>query len=93
MSKLKFYFCDLFQVFAEEYPAVNVINYSPGPVETDMLKTFSQRCGDDDLRASMSKLREERKQLTTEQTVNRLIDILKEQKYKSGAHVDYFDKI
>lgn len=72
---------------------MNVLNYSPGPVETDMLKTIAETAADNNLRTTMSNTRKERKQLTTDQTVDRLIGILKEQKYKSGDHVDYFDKI
>ncbi|XP_014296148.1 sepiapterin reductase [Microplitis demolitor] len=82
-----------FKVFAHEFPEVNVLNYSPGPVETDMLKTIAETAADNNLRTTMSNTRKERKQLTTDQTVDRLIGILKEQKYKSGDHVDYFDKI
>ncbi|KAK0176095.1 hypothetical protein PV328_000263 [Microctonus aethiopoides] len=82
-----------FHVFAEEFPQVNVLNYAPGPVETNMLKTVAETAVDVELRKYMSDMRQEKKQLTTDQTVNRLVGILKEQKYKSGAHVDYFDEI
>lgn len=80
-------------MFAEEFPEVNVLNYSPGPVETDMLRTIAETSADDDTRKSMSDTRRERKQLTTDQTVNRLVGVLKDQKYKSGDHVDYFDEV
>ncbi|XP_074097550.1 sepiapterin reductase [Cotesia typhae] len=82
-----------FKVFAEEFPEVNVLNYSPGPVETDMLRTIAETSADDDTRKNMSDTRRERKQLTTDQTVNRLVGVLKDQKYKSGDHVDYFDEV
>uniref|UniRef100_A0A0C9PT42 Spr_0 protein n=1 Tax=Fopius arisanus TaxID=64838 RepID=A0A0C9PT42_9HYME len=45
-----------FRVFAEEFPQVNVLNYSPGPVETDMLKTFSETAADPEVRTEMSDL-------------------------------------
>ncbi|XP_015123534.1 sepiapterin reductase [Diachasma alloeum] len=82
-----------FKVFAEEYPDVNVLNYSPGPVETDMLRAIAETAGDQETRKMMSDMRAGNKQLTTEQTVNRLVGVLRDQKYKSGAHVDYFDDI
>lgn len=31
--------------------------------------------------------------LTAEQTVNRLLQVLQEHKYKSADHVDYYDKL
>ncbi|KAL7291113.1 hypothetical protein TKK_0015242 [Trichogramma kaykai] len=49
-----------FKVSAEENPDINVLNCSPGPVETDMLATISNNVA---------------------------------KKYKSGDHVDYYDKL
>ncbi|XP_063978571.1 sepiapterin reductase-like [Diachasmimorpha longicaudata] len=82
-----------FKVFAEENPNVHVLSYSPGPVETNMLKTVAESAGDEELRTSFIDMRNQNKQLTTEQTVNRFVEILRGQKYKSGAHVDYYDDI
>ncbi|XP_012265173.2 sepiapterin reductase-like [Athalia rosae] len=77
-----------FRVFALEYPDVNVMNYSPGPVDTELLQRAF---------ASFPELKAEIEKtypiLTTEQTVNRLIERLNAQNYKSGDHVDYFDKV
>ncbi|XP_034934622.1 sepiapterin reductase-like [Chelonus insularis] len=82
-----------FKVFADEFPLVNVLNYSPGPVETGMLRTASETASDADTKEMFTTMRQEKRQLTTEQTVNRLVQILKEQKYTSGDHIDYFDQI
>ncbi|KAF7987499.1 hypothetical protein HCN44_003261 [Aphidius gifuensis] len=81
-----------FKVFAEEFPQVNVLNYSPGPVETEMLVTVATKAGDDEVRNTINDTRIQKKSLTPEQTVNRLVNILRDQKYKSGDHVDYFDE-
>ncbi|CAD6230522.1 GSCOCG00006800001-RA-CDS [Cotesia congregata] len=82
-----------FKVFAEEFPEVNVLNYSPGPVETDMLRTIAETLADNETRKQFSDARRERKQLTTDQTINRLVGVLKDHKFKSGDHVDYYDEI
>lgn len=81
-----------FKVFAVENEDVNVLNYSPGPVETDMQEILRTDLGDAENKKVFIDMKENGTVLTTEQTINRLIEILKLQKYKSGDHVDYFDK-
>ncbi|KAF7404738.1 hypothetical protein HZH66_003644 [Vespula vulgaris] len=75
-----------FKVFALENPEVDVLNYSPGPVDTDMLQTFLKEMSNNEFIKNTTIL-------TTEQTITRLIEVLKNHKYKSGDHVDYFDKL
>lgn len=77
-----------FKVFALEYPEVDVLNYSPGPVKTDMFDDFSKNLANEKFRNSLTR----NKILTTEETVTRLIEVLKDHQYKSGDHVDYFDE-
>ncbi|XP_011297833.1 sepiapterin reductase-like [Fopius arisanus] len=80
-----------FKVFAEEYPDVNVLNYSPGPVETNMLRNFSATAGHPDQRKKINYMIAQNQQLTPEQTADRLVKVLREQKYQSGGRVDYYD--
>ncbi|XP_072761740.1 sepiapterin reductase [Anoplolepis gracilipes] len=82
-----------FKVFALENPDVNVLSYSPGPVETDMYQTVVTTLADPKTKNDLKRLRETKTALTTEQTVNRLVEVLKEHKYNAGDHVDYFDNI
>ncbi|XP_015123579.1 sepiapterin reductase [Diachasma alloeum] len=82
-----------FKVFAEEYPEVNVLNYSPGSVKTELFDTFRDTVADPGEQKKIHEMISNNQVLTTEQTVNRLVDILKNQLYKSGAHVDYHDKL
>ncbi|XP_046480480.1 sepiapterin reductase-like [Neodiprion pinetum] len=98
-SKSLAYYCTgkaaremFFKVFALENPEVNVLNYSPGPVETDMQQVLRKNLGDADGKKMFNDFKASGSVLTTEQTVNRLIEILKLQNYKSGDHVDYYDK-
>lgn len=81
------------QVFAEENSDVNVLNYSPGPVETDMLQTIAENVGDREVQTSFQDMRKNNTALTTDQTVKRLTEVLLKRKYKSGDHVDYFDEL
>lgn len=82
-----------FKIFALENPEVNVLNYSPGPVETDMFYTVCKEFGDKEVKGRFNEMLEKKTYLTCEQTVNQLLKILKESKYKSGDHVDYFDEL
>lgn len=81
------------QIFALEFPQVNVLNYSPGPVDTEMFDTLIKKSSAPDLRAQFGELREQRNILTAEQSVDRLVMVLKDQKYKPGEHVDYYDQL
>ncbi|XP_076753613.1 sepiapterin reductase [Xylocopa sonorina] len=82
-----------FKVFALENPQINVLNYSPGPVDTDMYHEVCTKVSDPGVKVEFNDLLTKRTILTCEQTVNRLLMVLKEQKYKSGDHVDYYDEL
>lgn len=82
-----------FKVFALENPDVNVLSYSPGPVKTDMFHYVVEMIANPDTKNKLKHMHETNTVLTTEQTVNRLVEILKEHKYKAGDRVDYFDNI
>ncbi|XP_078050584.1 sepiapterin reductase [Augochlora pura] len=82
-----------FKVFALENPEVNVLNYSPGPVATDMFYEMSRTHGDEDIQASFNNMLTNKTTLTCDQTVKRLLNILKDQRYTSGDHIDYYDEL
>lgn len=82
-----------FKTFALENPDVNVLSYSPGPVDTNMFVTACKEAVDPVVKKRFINLRDTKTVLTTEQTVNRLIEVLKEHKYKPADHVDYYDKL
>lgn len=76
-----------------ENPDVNVLSYAPGPVETDMFHTVCENMVDPEAKKKFNELRTMKTVLTPEQTVNRLVQILRECKYKSADHVDYYDEL
>ncbi|XP_050453854.1 sepiapterin reductase-like [Cataglyphis hispanica] len=80
-----------FKVFALENPDVNILSYSPGHVDTDLLQTVCKTIVNSETKKALEHLYETNTILSTEQTVNRLVKILKEHKYKAGDHVDYYD--
>ena len=81
-----------FGVVAAEEPDVAVLNYSPGPVETDMFNTIAVSAQSEALRVRFKGMREDKQVLSTAQTVAKLLDVLGKGGYKSGDFVDYFER-
>lgn len=71
---------------------LQILNYAPGPVDTDMLNTVAERSLSEDIRKFFTEGKKTGAVLTTEQTTKRLIGILEAGTYKSGVHIDYFDE-
>lgn len=82
-----------FRILAEENEDVLVLNYSPGPVETDMTVDAQQNAGSEETSGMFRQLRDSGTILTTEQTTKRFLEVVANGKYKSGDHVDYYDEI
>lgn len=82
-----------FRVLAEEEKDIIVLNYSPGPVESDMT-VYAQNVSVSNETSEMFKnLRETGTILTTDQTTRRFLEIVAKGNYKSGDHVDFYDDI
>lgn len=81
----------MFKVLAEEEPDMRVLNWSPGPVATQMNVTVTEHTADEETKKMMKDTQEKKMVLTTDQTCEMLIKVLDENTFKSGDHVDYFD--
>jgi sepiapterin reductase len=81
-----------FRVLAEENPTINVLNYAPGPVDTDMVSEVMRNTGDADIKSMFENLKKTGTILTADQTTRRIIEILENGKFESGQHVDYYDE-
>ncbi|KAL5276273.1 SPR family protein [Megaselia abdita] len=80
-----------FKVLAEEEKDTLILNYSPGPVETDMTVDVQKNSHDSGTRGMFESLRAEKTILTTEQTTAKFLDVLERNEFKSGDQVDYYD--
>jgi len=96
INRNRYYIFSMFfffaQVFALENPEVNMLSYAPGPVDTDMFTLAREKIADSKTKKLLNEMKEKKTVLTTEQTVNRLVQVLKERKYNSADHVDYYDE-
>lgn len=81
-----------FKVLAVENPEVTVLNYSPGPVDTEMFNSVCDTTENTELSEKFKDIRE-RTMLTTKQTVEKLLHVLEEGEYKNGATVDYYGRL
>lgn len=82
-----------FRVLAAEREDVLVLNYSPGPVETDMTVDAQQNAVATETSDMFSNLRSTGTILTTEQTTKKFLEVISKGNYKSGDHVDFYDEI
>ncbi|XP_070844913.1 sepiapterin reductase-like [Chaetodon trifascialis] len=81
----------MFRVLAEEEPDLRVLSYSPGPLDTAMHTEARSRTADPNLRKSFSDMFAQGQLLTCETSCAKLMKLLLEDTYTSGAHIDVFD--
>ncbi|XP_030768042.1 sepiapterin reductase-like isoform X1 [Sitophilus oryzae] len=81
-----------FKVLAVEQPNIIVLNYSPGPVKTEMFDSICDTADSKELRDSFEKVRNT-SVLTTNQTVEKMLEILEKGDFVSGDVIDYFDRV
>uniref|UniRef100_T1GT79 Sepiapterin reductase n=1 Tax=Megaselia scalaris TaxID=36166 RepID=T1GT79_MEGSC len=80
-----------FKVLAAEEKETLVLNYSPGPVETDMTVDVQKNSHDSGVRGMFENLRSEKTILTTEQTTAKFLQVLEKNQFQSGDQVDFYD--
>ena len=81
----------LHKCLACEETDTRVLNYAPGPMETDMSLDIQLNCGNEASRSFFKEMREKDTIIKPDLSAEKLIRILKEDKYKSGAHIDFYD--
>ena len=77
----------LMRVLAVENPAVRVLNYSPGPCDTDMFHGISR----DTFSEQVRKAFEGTTPLTCEESIAKLVCLLSKDEFESGCTIDYYD--
>ncbi|NXE98641.1 SPRE reductase, partial [Menura novaehollandiae] len=81
----------MFQVLALEEPDVRVLNYAPGPLDTDMQLLARTKTGDPGMRQHFQSLKENRQLIDSSVSAQKLLNLLEEDTFPSGAHVDFYD--
>lgn len=72
-------------------PNLIILNYSPGPVDTDMTVDVQANSVADSVRTSFETMRSNQSILTPIDTTKKFLNIIKNGKFKSGDRIDYYD--
>eukprot|EP00658_Telonema_sp_P-2_P066826 TRINITY_DN55790_c0_g1_i2.p1 TRINITY_DN55790_c0_g1~~TRINITY_DN55790_c0_g1_i2.p1 ORF type:complete len:262 (+),score=52.68 TRINITY_DN55790_c0_g1_i2:232-1017(+) len=70
---------------------VRVLNYAPGPLDTDMQAEIREAMPDVPLRDTFSEMHRDGKLVASEQSAHVLGQLLQTGEFENGAHVDYYD--
>uniref|UniRef100_A0A5F8GMM8 Sepiapterin reductase n=1 Tax=Monodelphis domestica TaxID=13616 RepID=A0A5F8GMM8_MONDO len=81
----------MFRVLAEEEPTVRVLNYAPGPLDTDMQREAREKTRNLEVRQQMSKLKDTQSLVDCDISAQKLLRLLERDVFKSGDHIDFFD--
>ncbi len=76
-------------VIAVENPDVRVLSYSPGAVDTDMLRSIRDTSFSENTSDKIGQLYEDKKVLSTQESIAKLVRILSEDKFENGANIDF----
>ncbi|XP_013883055.1 sepiapterin reductase a [Austrofundulus limnaeus] len=80
-----------FRVLAEEEPDLRVLSYAPGPLDTSMQVEARSNTADPKLKKTISDLSAQNQLLSCEESCSKLMKVLLEDRFTSGAHIDVFD--
>ncbi|KAK3587812.1 hypothetical protein CHS0354_019678 [Potamilus streckersoni] len=80
-----------FRTLAVEDAETRVLNYAPGPLDTDMQVRCREDSKDSKIRQTFIDMKAEGKLLSCEESVEKLIVLLEKNTFESGAHVDFYD--
>ncbi|NXH43041.1 SPRE reductase, partial [Dicaeum eximium] len=81
----------MFRVLAREEPGVRVLSYAPGPLDTDMQLLARTRTADLGMRQHFQRLQEKGQLIDSSVSAQKLLRLLQEDSFPSGAHVDFYD--
>ncbi|XP_060086108.1 sepiapterin reductase-like [Ylistrum balloti] len=82
-----------FRVLAAEDPSLRVLNYAPGPCETDMQRACREDTVDRTTKNMFLAMHTEGNTLDCDTSIAKLVELVRLDQYDNGAHVDFFDDI
>ncbi|KAM5250137.1 sepiapterin reductase [Hipposideros larvatus] len=82
----------MYQVLASEEPSVRVLSYAPGPLDTDMQQVARETSYDPNLRKMLQDLKTKGELLDCKTSAQKLLNLLQTDMFKSGAHLDFYEK-
>eukprot|EP00747_Dinoflagellata_sp_TGD_P178965 gnl/TRDRNA2_/TRDRNA2_28947_c0_seq1.p1 gnl/TRDRNA2_/TRDRNA2_28947_c0~~gnl/TRDRNA2_/TRDRNA2_28947_c0_seq1.p1 ORF type:complete len:302 (-),score=50.05 gnl/TRDRNA2_/TRDRNA2_28947_c0_seq1:69-974(-) len=70
---------------------LKTLSWAPGPLRTDMTKEIIDTCADAGVRESFVTMDREGKILEPRDSAEKLMSLLRDDDYASGAHIDFYD--
>ncbi|XP_071982495.1 sepiapterin reductase [Engystomops pustulosus] len=83
----------MFRVLAAEEGDVRVLNYAPGPLDTDMQLQARTQTADPEVREQLLHMKNSGKLVDPGASARKMLDLLQSGAYQSGDHVDYYDEV
>ncbi|XP_045169052.2 sepiapterin reductase-like [Mercenaria mercenaria] len=81
-----------FQTLAAEDQTLRVLNWAPGPLDTDM-QALCRECADPTLRQTFNDMHKNGSLLKCKESAAKLITLLEKNTFVSGQHIDYYDNL
>ncbi|XP_028405808.1 sepiapterin reductase-like [Dendronephthya gigantea] len=85
---------DMFnQVLSQESRDTRVLNYGPGRMKTEMFHDILSNTDCEDTREKYTQLREQNMVVEPRTSADKLVLMLKQDRYKSGDHIEFLDRM
>ncbi|EPB85896.1 sepiapterin reductase [Mucor circinelloides 1006PhL] len=81
----------LLKVVTKEEPSIRTLSYAPGPLNNEMQQHVRETLGDQEQKQLYTKMADEGNLVDMKDSASRLYQLLAEDKFESGSHVDYYD--
>ncbi|XP_075413072.1 sepiapterin reductase [Tenrec ecaudatus] len=79
------------KVLAAEEPSVRVLNYAPGPLDTDMQRVARETSVDPEVRKKLQTLKTKGELVDCAMSAQKLLSLLQKDAFLSGTHIDFYD--
>ncbi|CEP16548.1 hypothetical protein [Parasitella parasitica] len=81
----------LLKVVTKEEPCIRTLSYAPGPLDNEMQEHVRKTLGDQKQKELYTEMANKGDLVNMEDSAMKLYSLLEENKFESGAHVDYYD--
>lgn len=81
------------RTIALEEPNVRVLNYAPGPIDTEMMTRVREEMPDFGVKQVYLDMHAENKLVNPEDSAKELFKVMDADEYENGAHIDYYDLV
>ncbi|KAI9256443.1 sepiapterin reductase [Phascolomyces articulosus] len=75
----------------EDKESVRTLSYAPGPLDNEMQKHVRETLGDTKQKKLYTDMANENKLVSMEASADKLVELLHNNAFESGAHIDFFD--